>query len=108
MKTLINYSKKTFIGTVDGEKIYLSAPSWDCGWYWGFGYLGNNNCHYHVDGLKKEEKYNFLEMGCVVFLLETYKDEREMIILWFVPEYFYHREQLPEIHTEHNQKSCKQ
>lgn len=23
----------------DGKNIYLLAPSWDCGWYWGFGYL---------------------------------------------------------------------
>lgn len=43
------------MGSVDGEKIYLSAPSWDCGWYWGFGYLGNNNCHYHVEGVAKDK-----------------------------------------------------
>ena len=52
MKTLLNYPK-VYLGTVNNEKIYLSAPSWDCGWYWGFGYLGNKNCHYHVDGLSK-------------------------------------------------------
>lgn len=23
----------------DGEKVFLEEPSWDCGWYWGFGYL---------------------------------------------------------------------
>lgn len=50
--------KKILIGEHDKKKIYLSAPSWDCDWYWGFGYLGNKNCHYHVDGLKKIEKYN--------------------------------------------------
>lgn len=51
-------TKNTFkflIGKRDGEKIYLSAPSWDCGWYWGWGYLGNNKCHYHLDGLSKEK-----------------------------------------------------
>lgn len=58
MKTLSNYPAKVFIGKRDGERIYLSAPSFDCGWYWGFGYLGNKNCHYHVDGLTKHEKYN--------------------------------------------------
>lgn len=21
------------------EKVFLEEPSWDCGWYWGFGYL---------------------------------------------------------------------
>ena len=51
--------EKVLLGVHNGEKIYLSPPSWDCGWYWGFGYLGNNNCHYHVDGLKKSETYNF-------------------------------------------------
>lgn len=23
----------------DGKKVWLEKPSWDCGWYWGFGYL---------------------------------------------------------------------
>lgn len=54
MKTLSNYTKK-LIGYNDNQPIYLSPPSWDCGWYWGFGYLGNNNCHYHVDGLSKDK-----------------------------------------------------
>lgn len=54
MKTLSNYKEKTFLGKVNGENIYLYAPNWDCGWYWGFGYLGNNNCHYPVDGLMKD------------------------------------------------------
>ncbi len=22
-----------------GEKVWLEAASWDCGWYWGFGYI---------------------------------------------------------------------
>lgn len=61
MKTLSNYPKNIYIGTVDNEKIYLSAPSWDCGWYWGFGYLGNRNCHYHVDGLNKTENIHLFD-----------------------------------------------
>ena len=23
----------------DGDYVWLEAPSWDCGWYWGFGYI---------------------------------------------------------------------
>ena len=23
----------------DGLKVWLQEPSWDCGWYWGFGYI---------------------------------------------------------------------
>lgn len=52
---IAKFPDKIFIGKRDNENIYLSAPSWDCGWYWGFGYLGNKNCHYHVNGLTKKE-----------------------------------------------------
>jgi hypothetical protein len=31
-----------------GEKIYLSKHSWDCDWYWGFGYIGNRDLHTHA------------------------------------------------------------
>ena len=61
MKTLSNYPKTIFIGKNNKENIYLSAPSWDCGWYWGFGYLGNNDCHYHIDGLERGENINMFE-----------------------------------------------
>jgi hypothetical protein len=57
------FPPKVYLGTNDGESIYLSAPRWDCGWYWGFGYLGNSRCHYHVDGLTKREWYDF-EKDC--------------------------------------------
>ena len=46
----INYPK-ILIGKNENEPIYLTPPSWDCGWYWSFGYLGNGNCHYHLRGL---------------------------------------------------------
>lgn len=47
----------------DGRKYWLQQPSWDCGWYWGFGYVRsytNNNrpdlsrdilSHQHFDSL---------------------------------------------------------
>lgn len=37
-----------------GESIHLSLPTWDCGWYWSFGYLGNQNCCYHLDSYQSE------------------------------------------------------
>lgn len=39
------------IGVMDGRGIMLRVPSFDCGWYWGFGYLGNRDCHFHLDHL---------------------------------------------------------
>lgn len=45
----------------DNVKIYLEAGSWDCDWYWGFGYLVSYNKpktdikeHYHFDSLLKD------------------------------------------------------
>lgn len=47
----------------EGTYYWLEAPSWDCGWYWGFGYIEtytNNkhpnlakdiNSHQHFNGL---------------------------------------------------------
>lgn len=29
----------------------LAPPSWDCGWYWGFGYLQSKDIHHHIDTL---------------------------------------------------------
>ena len=48
---------KIFIGTLKtsinnlskGERIYIDKHSFDCGWYWGFGYIGNAHCHTHFD-----------------------------------------------------------
>lgn len=49
-KKAVNWHGKTYycLGEdEDGKKYYLEHPSWDCGWYWGFGYIitfTNNNC----------------------------------------------------------------
>lgn len=48
-----------YIGNANGERIYLSRPSFDCDWYWGFGYIGNSRCHYHLDGISKYQNINF-------------------------------------------------
>lgn len=46
-KILFGTNKET------NEKIYLEKPTWDCGWYWSFGYLGNKHCHYHLSNYAK-------------------------------------------------------
>lgn len=52
MKLKGTYNKRIFLGiNNDGENIYYYSPSWKCGWYWSFGYLGNNNTHYHLESL---------------------------------------------------------
>ena len=46
--------RKIYLGTtradfkqLPSERIYLSKHTWDCSWYWGFGYIGNHNLHAH-------------------------------------------------------------
>jgi hypothetical protein len=59
------FNKEIYLLGVDheGVKYWLQAPSWDCGWYWGFGYVEtytNNkrpdlakdiSSHQHFNGL---------------------------------------------------------
>ena len=51
--------KEYLLGTDEyGIKYWLESESWDCNWYWGFGYLGNKNCHYHLKNYKQMDYSN--------------------------------------------------
>lgn len=50
-KILLGILKADAGTSADGQFVYLTKHSWDCGWYWSFGYLGNRNCHFHFDSL---------------------------------------------------------
>ena len=77
------YGKHFLIGVDnDGVKHYLKEASWDCGWYWGFGYMhtfkaNDIGCHYHFDSFSKETnlfdgvKNSFVE--CVLNDCELWK-----------------------------------
>ena len=41
--------------------VNLRRPSFDCDWYWGFGYLGNRRCHFHLDGLREGENIHLYD-----------------------------------------------
>lgn len=69
-KIIEKFGKHYLLGVAaeSGRHVYLEAPSWDCGWYWGFGYLHsftNDRCpeksadineHFHFDGAFLESK----------------------------------------------------
>jgi len=60
MSTLsIQGKEKIFFGKskIDGDSINMDKPSFDCGWYWSFGSLGNKGCHYHLSGYQKENGF---------------------------------------------------
>ena len=33
----------------DKQPIYLTKHEWSCDWFWGFGWLGNKNLHFHME-----------------------------------------------------------
>lgn len=70
MLSNIGGKDRVFLGTHKGtnEKIYLSKPSFDCEWYWGFGYLGNKDCHYHLSDYDNKDRllYNDSEETVLV------------------------------------------
>jgi hypothetical protein len=56
MKPKILGPKRLFFGTrrYDNADIYITKPSFDCDWYWGFGYLGNEDEHYHLSFYQRD------------------------------------------------------
>lgn len=53
---------KRYLGKLDGEKVWLAPPSWDSDWYWGYGYIQNNNLQSHFSLLDTNDNlYNAIE-----------------------------------------------
>jgi hypothetical protein len=67
--TSVNGKDKIKLGTrkSDNRVIYISRPKWDCGWYWGFGYIGNRDEHYHLSSYANARNINMYDA-----LLEDY------------------------------------
>lgn len=72
MKT-IQGKDKILLGTnkESKERIYLDKPSFDCSWYWGFGYLGNKDCHYHLEGYQKTDRLLYTKEQEIVVLTQS-------------------------------------
>jgi len=50
-KILLGKLKPDAHPDVEGIQLWLTKHTWDCGWYWGFGYVGNAHNHFHFDSL---------------------------------------------------------
>lgn len=87
-KTINKFGEHYLLGVdADGVKHYLEKPSFDCGWYWGFGYIHtftyNNkpelsrdiSRHYHFDSFgKSTNMFDGIRKTFVSFVL----DEKEL------------------------------
>lgn len=83
-KTINKFGEHYLIGVdAHGVKHYLKKPSFDCGWYWGFGYIHtftNNNKpelsrdishHYHFDSfMKNTSMHDEIKNVFVSFVLD--------------------------------------
>lgn len=73
----------------DGTKYWLEAPSWECGWYWDFGYIetyqGNRTPEKAVDIDSHQHATYFYSVWCNKILKETtFSDEEK----WALCELF--------------------
>lgn len=84
----ISGKNRYYIGRLDGEAMCLSKPSFDCGWYWGMGYVGNRNCHMHLDGILNEKSGNWFDNFKSAFtdIPESLQDDKN---LWKFVETFH-------------------
>lgn len=99
-QTTVAFNKKIYLLGADetGTKYWLAAPSWDCNWYWGFGYVetytNNNypnrsrdiNSHQHFDSLfLNDSKVNAFD-AFREFFKETTLDQKE---IWLLTDYMH-------------------
>lgn len=65
-RIIIRHNKEMYLigKNTHGENVYLPKASWDCGWYWGFGYLETLSSHTHFDSeiLRNKENLNGYDM----------------------------------------------
>lgn len=72
----------------NGLKYYLVEPSWDCGWYWGFGYVqaykkSDIEEHRYFDSLLLNSNKNAYDLFKDVFEETPLSDDE----LWLLCDY---------------------
>lgn len=75
----------------DKKRVYLTAASWDCDWYWGFGYINTfqkNDTyeHYHFDSLFL--KNNVFDSFKEYFIETPLSDNEVWQLLGYMKEFY--------------------
>lgn len=102
-KLLREYPKFVYLGKSSEYEgaVHLRCPSWDCGWYWGFGYIQRWNSisrdidfHSHLDSVLFHTDKNCLAALNTVFdkgfVLKT--DKKKFQFLDLVKTIYHFRE----------------
>ena len=83
------YGKEMFLlgKNTNNERVYLEKASWDCGWYWGFGYLETLNSHTHFDTeILRNEEHICAYDKFKKYFVETCLSDNE---IWQLCDYMY-------------------
>lgn len=112
--------KKYFLlGRLNGENYWLESASFDCGWYWGFGYIEVFNkfktdivLHTHYDGFlfKQNEKGDYIHTLKDITGFETPLTDAEQWELSDLMKSFYSLQDTAEIFYQGNShftSNCK-
>lgn len=61
------FGKKIYLLGIDkeGYGVYLEEPKWDCGWYWGFGYIERYTNKMHPERAKDIQSHSHWSGGVV-------------------------------------------
>ena len=78
-KDIAKMTENIYLGKYEGELVYLSKHSWDCDWYWGFGYVVNRNWRFHFNTFLQDSKY-----GSEVFKEANFTDKD----WWYIRDLF--------------------
>lgn len=91
---IIKFGKERFLLGVrkeDCKKVYLAKASWDCSWYWGFGYIDTfdkNDIydHNHFNSLFLEGR--IFDSFKNYFIETTLNDDEIWCLLGFMKEFY--------------------
>ena len=103
----------------EGKYVYLQKESWDCNWYWGFGYLHtftNNRCpersndidsHFHFDSTFLRGR-DYAKKMFEEYFVETPLTDDEMWILCDYMMTFYTLKKTAEVfHSGYSNQTSK-
>lgn len=95
----------------DGMNYWLEAASWECDWYWGFGYIetytNNNNpsrardieSHSHFNGLGARENKNLYDAFKEKFIVTPLSDKELWTLCELMKSFYTAKEYAEMLHT---------
>lgn len=92
-KTSVAFGKKIYLLGIDNDNrlVWIEAPKWDCGWYWGFGYIERYTNNKNPSKAKDIESHSHFQ-GEIVGQQEFYNHEKQV---FQKGEYIHHLNENP-------------